>query len=328
MAILFEGKHLPTLKELIVSNPPNVPSEAAWIWGPEDDVGRLNLLTPNLVRNVLASESTHGLVSSLNWDISLPRDPLFNRPALHHETKELGAGSCIHDDTIIMNTQSGSQFDGLRHFGHLSKKVFYNGVTVDQISGDDASKNQRIGIQAASQRGIVGRGVLLDFATWADETGVSYDPFTRRGITLAELKAIASYQKVEFQIGDVLLIRSGWIKKYNTLRNGKFEQPINRQNPSLIGVEQDEDVKEWLHDQYFSLVGGDQPAFEAWPKKTDTYLHEYLLACWGVMIGEMLDLEDLAAKCKSVQKYSFVFTSALFNSPGGVASLANALAII
>jgi hypothetical protein len=42
---------------------------------------------------------------------------------------------------------------------------------------------------------------------------------------------------------------------------------------------------------YFAAVGGDAPAFEAWPRKTDWYLHEYLLSLWGCLIGEMFDLE-------------------------------------
>lgn len=42
---------------------------------------------------------------------------------------------------------------------------------------------------------------------------------------------------------------------------------------------------------YFAAVGGDAPAFEAWPRKTEWYLHEYLLSLWGCLIGEMFDLE-------------------------------------
>lgn len=42
---------------------------------------------------------------------------------------------------------------------------------------------------------------------------------------------------------------------------------------------------------YFAAVGGDAPAFEAWPRKTDWYLHEFLLSLWGCLIGEMFDLE-------------------------------------
>lgn len=44
------------------------------------------------------------------------------------------------------------------------------------------------------------------------------------------------------------------------------------------------------------------------------------------MIGEMLYLEELAVECKKRQRWSFFLTSAPLNTPGGVATLANALA--
>ena len=57
-------------------------------------------------------------------------------------------------------------------------------------------------------------------------------------------------------------------------------------------------------------------------------LHEYLLAMWGVMIGEMLDLETLASKCREQNRWFFFFTSAPANVKGGVASHVNGTAIL
>ncbi|KAK9452465.1 hypothetical protein V1511DRAFT_464465, partial [Dipodascopsis uninucleata] len=168
-----------------------------------------------------------------------------------------------------------------------------------------------------------------DFASWAEVQGIPVEPFTRQAISLDQLLAVADYQGITFEKGDILLVRTGWMAKYNEMyEQGELDQIAGSPTPSLIGLDQSEEIKEWLHDQYFSVVGGDQPAFEAWPKKGDWHLHEYLLACWGVLIGEMLDLEELSKKCKLMNKYSFLFTSAPFNSPGGVASFANALAIL
>jgi hypothetical protein len=44
-------------------------------------------------------------------------------------------------------------------------------------------------------------------------------------------------------------------------------------------------------------------------------------------LGEMLDLERLAAKCKEKKKYTFFFTSMPANMPGGVGSHVNGQAI-
>lgn len=46
-----------------------------------------------------------------------------------------------------------------------------------------------------------------------------------------------------------------------------------------------------INRRYFAAVGGDAPAFEVWPTKKDYHMHEYLLALWGMIVGEMFDLE-------------------------------------
>ncbi|KAK5254187.1 hypothetical protein LTR16_004900, partial [Cryomyces antarcticus] len=56
-------------------------------------------------------------------------------------------------------------------------------------------------------------------------------------------------------------------------------------------------------------------------------IHEFQLAFWGSPIGEMWDLEKLSEMCKEKKRWTFFLTSAPFNTPGGVASLANALAV-
>ncbi|KAK7202493.1 hypothetical protein BZA70DRAFT_285922 [Myxozyma melibiosi] len=323
-----KGEFLPTLDELMAANPEGVPKEAAWIWGKEDEVGRLNLLSPGLVKAVASSEATTGEVASLNWDITLPLHPPFGRPALQYEITG-NPNALIHDDTVVMNVQSGSQFDGFRHFGHISCQVMYNGLTRDEVLGEN--KTTRCGMQACAKHGIVGRGVLIDFAKWAEHKGIKFDPFERYPITLEQIKEIAAWEGVEFKFGDILLVRTGWISKYNALlAEGKISdlEPTGAASPNAIGVDQGDEMKHWLHDSYFSVVGGDQPAFEAWPSRTPECLHEYLLACWGVLIGEMLDLEDLSEKCAKAGKYSFLFTAAPFNSPGGIATFANSLCVI
>ena len=291
-------------------------------------LGRLNLLTSNYVKAVVANEPEHGCVVSLNWDMTLPRMPAFGRQACQHTTFKL-PDILVNDDVLTMNTQSGSQFDGFRHIAHQGSQLFYNNLRLDEILGRD--KTTRCGIQACSKHGIAGRGVLLDFAGWAEEHGVQYDPFTTYAISLDQIKQVATWQGVKFKCGDILLVRSGWIAKYNHCLDSGCDDDLRRasvEHPCAIGLAQSDEVKAWLHDQYFSVVGGDQPAFEAWPPRTTPILHEYLLACWGIMIGEMLDLEDLAEKCRQFRKYSFLFVSAPMNLPGGVATFANALCIM
>jgi hypothetical protein len=60
---------------------------------------------------------------------------------------------------------------------------------------------------------------------------------------------------------------------------------------------------------------------------TAYYLHEYILPLWGMPLGEMLDLERLAVKCKESKRYTFFFSSMPANVLGGVGSHVNGQAI-
>jgi hypothetical protein len=57
-------------------------------------------------------------------------------------------------------------------------------------------------------------------------------------------------------------------------------------------------------------------------------LHDNLLSLFGTPIGEMFDLERLAETCKIHHRWSFFFTSAPLNFPGGIASPPNGICIL
>lgn len=108
----------------------------------------------------------------------------------------------------------------------------------------------RCGMQAASNHGIVGRGVLLDYYAWKLRKGESYDPLSSHPIQLDELLAVAKEQGVEFQTGDILIIRSGYTSAYYHYEKAdpKRLEEAGAAMPKLAGVAQTEEVKTWLHD--------------------------------------------------------------------------------
>lgn len=101
-----------------------------------------------------------------------------------------------------------------------------------------------------SDHGIVGRGILLDYYAWAIKHGKKYDPLTSHAISVEELKAVAAEQGVEFQIGDILLVRSGYTARYYELEKSDPKKLLAAgvESPCLAGVEQSEEMKTWLHD--------------------------------------------------------------------------------
>ncbi|KAF2420015.1 hypothetical protein EJ08DRAFT_653937 [Tothia fuscella] len=328
----------PTRKELptIVG----APEQAAWVWGEDDYIGRLNLLTPTRVA-AAAKEIRTGDIVPVNLPLDCPKVPAFNREPFRHEIKVL-TENIAYDDIYHLNTQSGTQWDGFRHFAHIPTQTFYNGTKGTDITGPTA--NLKCSMHHWAEHGIAGRGVLLDYRSYAESKGIHYNPFDTYGITYTELAACGKHQGIDIRptsqggdikIGDILFIRSGWTQQFH------LKTPSERSDLALcahgpgvdegqryVGVAQEEEMLDWLHDCYFAAVAGDAPSFESWPTKETYYLHEFILALWGMPLGEMLDLERLSEKCKERRHWFFFFGSCPANVPGGVGSHVNGQAIL
>ncbi|EPQ26039.1 uncharacterized protein PFL1_06492 [Pseudozyma flocculosa PF-1] len=368
--------HLPRYKDL--------PSEGgypgcAWsVWGEGDQLGTTNLLTDAVVARSARDEVRTGTRISLNWPLHLPQDPFFKRQAVHHEIKGKGGeyytkprdaavedlrkqgkdvvnrgedSVPVTDDTLHLNTQSGSQWDGLRHMGHMPLNCFYGGVdrktlqdtfanrepqgaTPEQLNSEESRQRNQLGIHHLAERGVCGRGVLLDvFAYLSSKPGgherwkeYAYDPSKTYFITVDDLKETAKAQGVTFRKGDILLVRSGFTVRYYDSTPEERKEWVQRL--TFAGVDQSEEMKAFLWDNHFAAVAGDAPAFEARPSlPKHAMLHETLLGLWGMPIGEMFDLEALAQHAAQHRRWTFFFSSWPLNLYGGVASTANAAAI-
>ncbi|GME63438.1 hypothetical protein GTA08_BOTSDO05670 [Neofusicoccum parvum] len=300
------------------------PHHSAWgLYGENDELGFLNRLTEDVVLEA-AKEIKTGTRISLDWPLDAQGDvPFFGRQVFHKHVYQKPP-RIVNDDVWTFNTQSSSQWDGLRHFAYQKEQRFYNGVTLDDIHGEHATNVN--GIHAWSEKGIVGRGILLDWHTWRLEHNVGYEPFKTGSIPLSQLHACAKDQGVEIKFGDILLIRSGYLAAYNTMGKSELSALSKVVPPTFTGVEQSEGMLQWIWEN-FSAVAGDQPSFECWPSQKEYLLHEVLLAGWGCPIGELFDLEALAEHCAKEKRWSFFLTSKVCNVPGGVASPPNILAI-
>jgi kynurenine formamidase len=156
---------------------------------------------------------------------------------------------------------------------------------------------------------------LIDFY---DFCGKSYDPFTPRKITAEEIKACAKAQGVEFKYGDIFIVRTGFSEAYRKLNKQQREAMSATAYLELkfAGLSRAHDMVELLHDNYFSAVASDAPSFETWPMDEPEHLHHWLLPLWGSPIGELWDLEELAALCKKHKRYTFFLSSSPANVKG------------
>lgn len=175
----------------------------------------------------------------------------------------------------------------------------------------------------------MGRGVLLDYASWASKNSIEIYPFSSTTIPLSHLLRLITEQNIAFRPGDILLLRTGFTAAFNALDDNDQKAMAARATADFVGVESSEAMLNFLWDNQFAAVAGDCPSFESSPVKGGAmwYLHEWLLAGWGMPIGEMFDLEGLSEVCRRKSRWSFFLCSVPLKVPGGVASPPNAVAI-
>jgi kynurenine formamidase len=321
----YDANNLPSYAELPVNA--GAPAGSAWgLFGDDDQLGCLNLLTPERVK-VAAKLVRKGAVFPLNLRIDEPNPPLFGRGAPRVHLLEMGEGIARDDYIDNFYPQASSQWDGFRHIRH-PRDGFYNGVTNDQVIEGEGGE---LGIEHFARRGIVGRGVLLDVARHLESKGTPIDCKSNTVITKDTLDACAKAQGVAIQTGDILLIRTGWLDWYlnNTTpaqREIMAGDPMTQLRTPGIGPA--DDIASYLWDLHVAAVAGDNPSLETWPPSGESgFLHFRMLPHFGMPIGEMWYLEDLAADCAADGVFEFMLTSAPLNVPGGVGSPPNALAI-
>ncbi|KAJ5522602.1 hypothetical protein N7527_006717 [Penicillium freii] len=279
------------------------PGNAWGMFGDQDQMGMLNLLTPENTA-AAAGEIVDGVRISTDWALNSMTTPCFGRSAFEHIIKNK-APRAVNDDILVFNTQSSSQWDGFRHYGS-KQGTYFNGCTQEDIQN-----STRNGIHVwVENGGIVGRGVLLDYAGWAAANGKEVNCFETQSIPASVLQEVAASQNTTFRPGDILFIRTGWTRAYEQLSRAQCQQLADYAAPPVIGVESSEAMLRWIWDLELAAVVGDMPSFEAYPCQNQLFfLHEWLLAGWGVPIGELFDLEQLSQECRKRDRWTFFFSS-------------------
>jgi kynurenine formamidase len=312
---------LPTFAEL-QARTDGAPAGSSWgVFGKDDEIGTLNLIGPDQTA-AGAREVILGQTHSLNWHIDEPAKNAYRKqPKRVH----LGEGGDFGRDDYLdrLFLQYSSQWDGLRHIcfegGH-----FYNGIEASAVDDPD---NDSLGIQLWSQRGIAGRGVLVDVARHLESQGVTIDYLSSFEITTEMLDATIAAQGTSIQSGDVLLVRVGWCGWYEK-QDADTQVAASRSSTRQPGLRGDSSTAAWLWDHRVSAVAADNMSFEAYPiSEGPDGLHRLLIPGLGMPIGEYFWLDGLADACAADRRWSFLFTSAPLNVRGGVGSPPNALAI-
>ena len=291
--------------------------------GSSDEVGSINLLTADSVRDA-ASLIRSGRVIPLNLDLELIDPPLSGRRSFKHTVAVILEGSEDWYDSFY--PQASSQWDALCHCGH-PRLGFYNGHQGSEITGREGSP---LGIDHWAKRGIVGRFVLADVGRYRAAQGRSIDHSTNDVISLEDLEGALASQGVSLGANDILMMRTGWIDWYAQTDQHTRDELAAHLDYATPGLECSERVAEWLWDHQVAALVADNVGVEVVPvQQTDveTFLHFRLIPLLGMAIGELFDLDPLAADCAADGVYEGFFTAAPMNKVGGSGSMANALAI-
>jgi kynurenine formamidase len=312
-----------TLDELLEGLPTN------WgRWGDDDEIGCLNHLTPaEVLRGV--REIKDGKVFTLAVPIGNPGgDPvwpgrsgatrLMTQDRSHYTSgklKPLNGGLEYADDYITAFLQGSSQYDALGHTWYGDK--IYNGFSADTTTGGMA----KCGVDKIAQRGVVGRGVLIDMARHRGKD--SLEPAETFGVE--DLEAAAAEQGVSIEPHDNLLIRTGWLKVFYDKGADafyeKFVEPGLTFSPELV---------RWFHEREIVSLSTDTIANEVtFEPETGIVLplHAALMRNLGVLFSEILWFEELAESCVEDGRWSFLYAAAPLNIVGGTGAPVNPMAI-
>lgn len=294
-------------------------------WGPDDELGTINFLTAER-RVDAAALARSGKVFSLAipFDESGPQPPFERRLNPRHVMLATGTdlragvqpnqieGWGYADDMITMALQAATQWDSLAHAFYDYK--MYNGRDCTLVNAEGASKNS---IFVLRDR-ILGRGVLLDVARFH---GVAALPLDHR-ITRDELEAVSERQAVEIRSGDIVLIRTGNLGRAR--KAGGWDRFTFDDEPGITL-----DALPWFHEHEIAAAATDTWAFEALPSGTSIWLpvHAVAIVHMGLLIGEIFDLDELAADCAADGVYEFLFVAPPLPFTRAVGSPVNPLAV-
>ncbi len=273
-------------------------------WGADDQIGRLNLMTPTS-RSAVLSRIAGGAVYDLSVEyfIGMPSwqaagDPHYRIWMTHtpHGTAvddPLGLGTTMNEHVsytgaaISMYTHMGTHIDGLTHFG-LGGRI-WNGFSASKYLGD---RGWRVaGVETMPP--IVARGVMIDVAT---AKGMAMLPDGYK-VTRRDLIKGLERQKLKLQTGDVVLIRTGRMQLYENAS-------AYMDNPPGLSLDA---ARFLVEDNGAMIVGADNLSFETFPSELDddyVPLHTYMLAQHGAPIIELAWLEELARD--RIHEFAFI----------------------
>ena len=292
-------------------------AQASWYpskWGPNDEIGAANYLTPALALQASKLVTT-GKVYSLGITVNTttPAYPprtcsiYIVQPGQQGGSEGLGPTKTTYNDDILNCWNGiGTQLDGLGHIGVGER--YYNGNKWQDFANISGLK--KLGTEKVPP--FVARGVVLDMAAhYGVEVVKEGTAFNK-----AEIDAVAKKQGVEIRQGDVVIFHTGWLSliEKDPKRFGSVEPGLGREGAR------------YLVSKGVVAVGADNWAVEAIPFEPGAGIfevHQILLPMSGTYILENINTAELVKD----KAWEFMFVLGHNKYQGAVQSMINPVAI-
>jgi kynurenine formamidase len=309
-------------------------------WGPKDELGTLNFITPAKLKQAAAcvkqgklfplgvdfdANGPQGAAGSRRnpihfmsldgGDVDMVKNALGWDAHKYHEMSPIWQAGPMryNDDWIIMPLQAATQWDALSHVYYDGQ--MYNGYPASCVTSLGAAKDS---IDKVDQKGVVSRGVLLDVAH--HRKAPHLPPNTP--IYPDDLDAVAKAEGVTIESGDVVIVRTGWWRV--------FQEKRERDTWAMGSPGLSWKCAEWLWKKEAAAVACDNVAVEVLPPEIPGVmlaLHLLVIRDMGMMLGEMWNLEALSADCAKDGVYTFQIVAPPLRVTGAVGSPINPIAI-
>lgn len=279
-------------------------------WGRDDELGALNLITPEkrrqaatLVREGFTVSLAHEAVKTEMASSSAFGHKMTSLP----EAKEITSAS--DEYRVAYHGFTQTHMDGLCHL--FFKGQMYNGFSQKEVTEKGAAK---LSVHNFKQ-GIFTRGVLMDIPKLLGSRFLAGS----QAIYPHHLEAWEKAAGVKVESGDAVLIRTGrW-------ERGKVEGEwdIMKNSAGLHAS-----CLPWLKQRDVAVVGSDL-ALDVLPSGVDGFelpVHWVVVVAMGMPILDNCDFEALSAAAESRKRWSFLLTVAPLVVPGGTGSPVNPLA--
>ena len=275
-------------------------------WGADDELGAMNLITPQKTRDAAALVRS-GITVSLAHN-PMPGEYADNPDAAFNHTM----GRSLRSDTyeFTYHGYGVSHIDSLCHF--LWNDRLFNDVSPSESTPEGCGK---LGIQNLKS-GIVTRGILLDFARLK---GVDYlEPQTP--LYVEDIEAWEEQAGVRVSAGDIIFVRTGrWARRAAL---GPWQ--VSGNSAGLHAS-----VLPWIKERGVAAVGSDA-ATDVMPSLVEGVgqpVHTMLIAGLGVNIFDNMDLEALAETAAAENRWEFMITAGPIPVDGGTGSPLNPIAV-